>query len=156
MSFIHAGSKDQCCISGRGRGPGPHILTGPVFVNGTLPGDVLEVRIQQIDLAVDYGNNVQRPYRPGVFTPCTGTSLGPAVGPGWANGGQASRPPFFPILGRNYLMAANRLVCMSTFVPIHGGRTRRLIFHSSGNEVGDGGTSLLLTDVTWSAHGLST
>jgi acetamidase/formamidase len=27
-----------------------------------LPGDVLEVRIQQIDLAVDYGNNVQRPY----------------------------------------------------------------------------------------------
>src|SRR5208282_5147760 len=35
------------------RGPGPHILTGPVFVNGALPGDVLEVRIQQIDLAVD-------------------------------------------------------------------------------------------------------
>ena len=61
MSFIHAGSKDQCCISGRGRGPGPYILTGPVFVNGTLPGDVLEVRIQQIDLAVGYGNNVQRP-----------------------------------------------------------------------------------------------
>jgi acetamidase/formamidase len=44
------------------RGPGPHILTGPVFVNGALPGDGLEVRIQQIDLAVDYGNNVQRPY----------------------------------------------------------------------------------------------
>jgi acetamidase/formamidase len=44
------------------RGPGPHILTGPVFVNGALPGDVLEVRIQQIDLAIDYGNNVQRPY----------------------------------------------------------------------------------------------
>jgi acetamidase/formamidase len=44
------------------RGPGPHILTGPVFVNGAVPGDVLEVRIQQIDLAIDYGNNVQRPY----------------------------------------------------------------------------------------------
>ena len=44
------------------RGPGPHILTGPVFVNGALPGDVLEVRILAIDLAVDYGNNVQRPY----------------------------------------------------------------------------------------------
>jgi acetamidase/formamidase len=44
------------------RGPGPHILTGPVFVDGALPGDVLEVRIQQIDLAIDYGNNVQRPY----------------------------------------------------------------------------------------------
>jgi acetamidase/formamidase len=44
------------------RGPGGHILTGPVFVNGALPGDVLEVRIQEVDLAVDYGNNVQRPY----------------------------------------------------------------------------------------------
>jgi acetamidase/formamidase len=44
------------------RGPGPHILTGPVFINGAAPGDVLEVRIQQIDLAIDYGNNVQRPY----------------------------------------------------------------------------------------------
>ena len=27
-----------------------------------MPGDVLELRIQQIDLAIDYGNNVQRPY----------------------------------------------------------------------------------------------
>jgi acetamidase/formamidase len=27
-----------------------------------MPGDVLEVRIQQIDLAIDYGNNVHRPY----------------------------------------------------------------------------------------------
>src|SRR6516165_10290970 len=44
------------------RGPGPHILTGPIFVNGSMPGDVLEIRIQQIDLAIDYGNNVQRPY----------------------------------------------------------------------------------------------
>src|SRR5579872_5443801 len=23
------------------RGPGPHILTGPVFINGAMPGDVL-------------------------------------------------------------------------------------------------------------------
>lgn len=44
------------------RGPGPHILTGPIFVNGAMPGDTLEVRIQQIDLAVDYGYNRQRPY----------------------------------------------------------------------------------------------
>ena len=44
------------------RGPGPHILTGPIFINGAVPGDVLELRIQQIDLAIDYGNNVQRPY----------------------------------------------------------------------------------------------
>src|SRR6516225_2959563 len=44
------------------RGPGPHILTGPVFVNGAMPGDVLELRILDIDFAVPYGFNVQRPY----------------------------------------------------------------------------------------------
>jgi acetamidase/formamidase len=44
------------------RGPGPHILTGPVAVNGAQLGDVLEVRILAIDLAVDYGFNRQRPY----------------------------------------------------------------------------------------------
>lgn len=44
------------------RGPGPHILTGPIFVNGAMPGDVLEVRILQIDLVSDYGYNRQRPY----------------------------------------------------------------------------------------------
>jgi acetamidase/formamidase len=44
------------------RGPSVHILTGPIFVNGAMPGDVLEVRIQRIDLAIDYGFNAQRPY----------------------------------------------------------------------------------------------
>jgi acetamidase/formamidase len=44
------------------RGPGPHILTGPIFVNEAMPGDVLEVRILNIDLAIDYGFNRQRPY----------------------------------------------------------------------------------------------
>jgi acetamidase/formamidase len=44
------------------RGPGPHVLTGPIHVNGAQPGDVLEVRILAIDLAVDYGYNRQRPY----------------------------------------------------------------------------------------------
>ena len=44
------------------RGPGPHILTGPIYVNGAMPGDVLEIRILQIELAADYGYNRQRPY----------------------------------------------------------------------------------------------
>ena len=44
------------------RGPGPHILTGPVAVNGAMPGDVLEVRILEINLAVGYGYNRQRPF----------------------------------------------------------------------------------------------
>lgn len=44
------------------RGPALHILTGPVFANGAMPGDVLELRILAVDLAVDYGFNAQRPY----------------------------------------------------------------------------------------------
>jgi acetamidase/formamidase len=45
------------------RGPGGHVLTGPIVVNGAMPGDVLEVRILDVDLAVDYGYNRQRPYQ---------------------------------------------------------------------------------------------
>jgi acetamidase/formamidase len=44
------------------RGPGAHILTGPVYVNGAMPGDVLELRILEVDFAVPYGVNAQRPY----------------------------------------------------------------------------------------------
>ena len=44
------------------RGPALHILTGPIFVNGAMPGDVLELRILEIDLAVPYGFNAQRLY----------------------------------------------------------------------------------------------
>ena len=44
------------------RGPGPHVLTGPIEIKGAEPGDVLEVRILDIDLALDWGYNRQRPY----------------------------------------------------------------------------------------------
>src|ERR1041385_1325692 len=39
------------------RGPGGHILTGPVYVDGAEPGDALEVKILSIDLPLDYGYN---------------------------------------------------------------------------------------------------
>jgi len=39
------------------RGPGGHILTGPVYVEGAAPGDVLQVDILEIDLPIDYGYN---------------------------------------------------------------------------------------------------
>jgi acetamidase/formamidase len=45
------------------RGPGPHILTGPVFIEGAEPGDTLEVRIQQIRLAIPYAINAFLPGR---------------------------------------------------------------------------------------------
>jgi acetamidase/formamidase len=44
-------------VTGDRKGPGGHILTGPVYVEGAEPGDVLEVRIQSIELAIDYGYN---------------------------------------------------------------------------------------------------
>lgn len=39
------------------RGPGGHILTGPIYVEGAEPGDVLEVRVLSIDLPIAYGYN---------------------------------------------------------------------------------------------------
>jgi acetamidase/formamidase len=44
-------------VTGDKRGPGGHILTGPVFVEGAEPGDALEVKILAIDLPIDYGYN---------------------------------------------------------------------------------------------------
>jgi len=46
------------------RGPGGHILTGPVFVEGAEPGDALEVGILSIDLAIPYGYNGCAGYLP--------------------------------------------------------------------------------------------
>jgi len=39
------------------RGPGGHILTGPIYVEGADSGDVLEVRIRSISLPIAYGYN---------------------------------------------------------------------------------------------------
>ena len=44
-------------------GPGMHLLTGPVYVEGAEPGDVLEVRIQKIRLAIPYALNAFSPGR---------------------------------------------------------------------------------------------
>ena len=37
------------------RGPGPHPLTGPIYVSGAEPGDSLEVRIGPIEFLHPYG-----------------------------------------------------------------------------------------------------
>ena len=39
------------------RGPGGHVLTGPIYIEEAEPGDVLEVKINAIDLAIPYGYN---------------------------------------------------------------------------------------------------
>ena len=39
------------------RGPGGHLLTGPIAIRGAQPGDVLEVRIRSIRMDVPYAYN---------------------------------------------------------------------------------------------------
>jgi acetamidase/formamidase len=51
-------------VTGERRGPGGHILTGPVYVEGAEPGDVLEVKILSIALPIDYGYNGCSGYLP--------------------------------------------------------------------------------------------
>src|SRR5207342_2085969 len=52
-------------VTGDRRGPGGHILTGPVYVEGAEPGDVLEVKVLSIDFAIDYGYNGCSGFIPG-------------------------------------------------------------------------------------------
>jgi len=40
---------------------GPHILTGPVAVEGAAPGDLLEVRVRALSLPCDWGWMIVRP-----------------------------------------------------------------------------------------------
>ena len=49
------------------RGPGGHILTGPIFVEGAEPGDTLEIRIRKIELPIPYAYNGFR-YGAGLLT----------------------------------------------------------------------------------------
>src|SRR5207342_2836653 len=46
LKAIYAEVKDK--------GPGGHILTGPIYVEGAEIGDTLEVQIQSIKLAIPY------------------------------------------------------------------------------------------------------
>lgn len=45
------------------KGPGGHILTGPIYVEGAEPGDALEVKILAIKLAIPYAYNAFGPGR---------------------------------------------------------------------------------------------
>jgi acetamidase/formamidase len=55
LKAIYAEVKDK--------GPGGHILTGPIYVEGAEAGDVLEVRIVKIKLSVPYAYNGFSPGR---------------------------------------------------------------------------------------------
>ena len=47
----------------RDEGAGPHLLTGPVYVERARPGDMLEVRVLEVAIRVPYGVNATGPGR---------------------------------------------------------------------------------------------
>ena len=54
-------SRSSGCIASipvADRRPGVHIMTGPIFVEGARPGDMLEVRYLQMTPRMDYGSNL--------------------------------------------------------------------------------------------------
>jgi acetamidase/formamidase len=55
LKAIYAEVKDK--------GPGGHILTGPIYIEDAEPGDTLEIRIQKIRLSTAYASNSFSPRR---------------------------------------------------------------------------------------------
>lgn len=58
------------------RGPGPHILTGPIAVHGANPGDALAIDLLDIRFGAPYGINRMRPGR-GLFPEALAADSGP-------------------------------------------------------------------------------
>ncbi|SDO21715.1 acetamidase/formamidase family protein [Alkalicoccus daliensis] len=44
------------------RKPGPHLLTGPIYVEDAAPGDMLEVQILDLEPRLPYGSNLSAPW----------------------------------------------------------------------------------------------
>jgi acetamidase/formamidase len=135
------------------KGPGGHILTGPIYVEGAEPGDVLEVEVLAIDLALDYGYNgcsgflpencgeermrmrifrldrktLTATFAPGVVIPIRPFFGSMGVAPPPASGRVSSNPPGIHAgnLDNKELVAGTTL-----FIPVHA---RGALF-----EVGDG------------------
>lgn len=136
------------------RGPGGHILTGPIAVAGAQPGDTLEVRILKIDLAIPYAYNAfgpttgflpdDFPYRRIKIVPLDRRRMTGALAPGV----EVPLHPFFGSMGVAPPTAFGRYD--STAPSIHGGNmdnrllvagtTLFLPVHAPGAllEVGDG------------------
>ena len=123
------------------RGPGGHILTGPVFVEGAEPGDALEVKILSVDLAIAYGYNgcsgflrdkrapanrtriipldratMTATFAPGIMIPLRPFFGSMGVAPPPASGRISSNPPWIHAgnLDNRSLVAGTTL-----FIPVH-------------------------------------
>lgn len=58
--FTVAADHRETCRTAE-RGPGPHLMTGPVSVAGAEPGDALKIEIVDVQLRDDWGFNVIKP-----------------------------------------------------------------------------------------------
>ena len=136
------------------RGPGGHILTGPIAVEGAQPGDTLEIRILKVELAIPYAYNAfgpttgflpdDFPYRRIKIVPLDRHRMMGALAPGV----EVPLHPFFGSIGVAPPPAFGRYD--STAPTIHGGNmdnrmlvagtTLFLPVHAPGGllEVGDG------------------
>lgn len=107
------------------RGPGGHILTGPIAIENAQPGDTLEVRILKIDLAIPYAYNAfgpttgflsdDYPYRRIKIVPLNREHMTGALAPGV----EVPLNPFFGSIGVAPPAAFGRYD--STAPAIHGG-----------------------------------
>src|ERR1700733_15356238 len=136
------------------RGPGGHLLTGPVAIDGAEPGDVLEVRIREIRMDVPFAYNTFRKgsgFLPDEFegtkTKIISLDREHKIGT-FAPGSELPRKPFFGSMGIAPPPAAGKvnsappgvhagnldnkeLVAGTTlFIPVHA--------HGGLFEVGDG------------------
>jgi acetamidase/formamidase len=84
-------------VTGDRKGPGGHILTGPVYVEGAEPGDVLEVKILSILLDIDYGYNGCKGFLP--------ENCDRAASEGIPGGGEPDKPSRIIPLDRSRMTA---------------------------------------------------
>jgi acetamidase/formamidase len=56
-------TRELDAVPQKDRGPGPNILVGPIAVNGAEAGDVLEVKILELEPMDNYAENVFQPNR---------------------------------------------------------------------------------------------
>ncbi len=87
------------------KGAGAHIMTGPVAIEGAKPGDVLEIRIKDIQPRYDWGYNGFRPLGGGLpedfpYTRVVVVEVDADAGTGdWGAGVKVPLAPFFGNFG---------------------------------------------------------
>jgi acetamidase/formamidase len=156
------------------RGPGGHILTGPIYIEGAEPGDTLELRILKISLAVPYATNGFRPGRgflpddfpyarfklipldrermvakfaPGIEIPLRPFFGSMGVAPPEGNGRISSGPPWVHAgnLDNKELIAGTTL-----FMPVHA---RGALFEVGDGHAGQGNGEVDITALETSLTG---